>query len=52
MFAQLGFDGYFFGRLDWIDKMDRLTEKKAEFIWKGNPNLGKKNIFFINLQYL
>lgn len=41
MFAQMGFDGMFFGRLDYQDKAKRLADKTAEFIWKGSPNLGK-----------
>lgn len=44
MFAQLGFDGYFFGRLDWMDKNARLKNKTAEFIWNANPSLGIQTI--------
>ena len=40
MFAQMGFDGLLFGRLDYQDKNTRLRNKTAEFIWKGSPNLG------------
>ena len=40
MFAQLGFDGMFFGRLDYQDKNTRIAERNMEFIWKGSPNLG------------
>ena len=42
IFAQMGFDGLFFGRLDYQDKKNRLINKEAEFIWNGSPlNLGK-----------
>ena len=44
IFAELGFDGLLFGRLDYQDKLNRLTKKTAEMIWEGSPNLGK-NIF-------
>lgn len=40
LFAQLGFDGMFFGRLDYQDKIKRLKDKTMEFIWKGSSNLG------------
>lgn len=40
MFAQLGFDGMFFGRLDYQDKNTRIAERSMEFIWKGSPSLG------------
>lgn len=42
--AQVGFDGQFFGRLDWVDKDDRMANKTAEMIWHGSPNLGKNPI--------
>jgi len=41
MFAQMGFDGMFFGRLDYQDKDERLMTKNAEMIWHGSANLGK-----------
>lgn len=41
LFAQLGFDGMFFGRLDYQDKIKRLNNKTMEFIWKGSPSLGE-----------
>jgi len=40
MFAQMGFDGLFFGRLDYQDKDERLMTQKAEMIWHGSENLG------------
>ena len=42
MFAQMGFDGLLFARLDFQDRSKRLNEKTAELIWKGSPNLGKE----------
>jgi len=36
MFAQMGFDGMFFGRLDYQDKDERLMTKNAEMIWHGS----------------
>lgn len=42
LFAQMGFDGMLFGRIDYQDKEERLNNKTMEFIWKSSPNLGKK----------
>lgn len=33
LFAQLGFDGLFFGRLDWRDKATRMANKTMEMVW-------------------
>ena len=38
---QFGFDGLFFGRLDYQDKDWRLKNKTAEMMWFGSDNLGK-----------
>ncbi|KAK3768503.1 hypothetical protein RRG08_060865 [Elysia crispata] len=47
IFAQFGFDGLFFGRLDYQDKEQRELNKTMEFVWEGSPNnLGSKaNLF-------
>lgn len=41
MFAQMGFDGMFFGRLDYQDKDERLLTQKPEMIWHASANLGE-----------
>lgn len=41
LFAQLGFDGMFLGRLDYQDKMRRLEDKEPEMLWHASDNLGK-----------
>lgn len=46
MFAQMGFDGLFFGRLDYQDKDERLMTKKAEMIWRASANLGESAHLF------
>ncbi|XP_046834727.1 lysosomal alpha-mannosidase isoform X1 [Vespa crabro] len=46
LFAQMGFDGMLFGRLDYQDKAQRLNDKSMEFIWKASPSLGDRaNLF-------
>ena len=36
---QMGFDGLFFGRLDYQDKEKRENERNMEEIWRGSANL-------------
>ncbi|XP_011704639.1 PREDICTED: lysosomal alpha-mannosidase isoform X1 [Wasmannia auropunctata] len=46
LFAQMGFDGMLFGRIDYQDKSTRLNNQTMEFIWKSSPSLGKRaNLF-------
>lgn len=40
IFAQMGYDGLFFGRLDHEDKVSRMESRKPEFVWHGSANLG------------
>lgn len=40
LFAQMGYDGLFFGRLDYQDKDVRLISKSPEMIWRASANLG------------
>ena len=35
LFARMGFDGLFFGRLDWRDKDTRIRNKTMEVIWNA-----------------
>ncbi|XP_035912888.1 lysosomal alpha-mannosidase-like [Anopheles stephensi] len=45
LFAQMGYDGLFFGRLDYQDKRERMTHKRAEMIWKTSANLDDADLF-------
>ncbi|KAI8490965.1 mannose metabolic process [Branchiostoma belcheri] len=38
LFAQMGFDGFFFGRLDYQDKANRLKYQNMEEIWRASPD--------------
>jgi lysosomal alpha-mannosidase len=40
LFAQMGFDGLFFGRIDFQDRIPRTLEKNLEMVWKASANLG------------
>ncbi|XP_066449799.1 lysosomal alpha-mannosidase [Eleutherodactylus coqui] len=39
LFAQMGYDGLFFGRLDYQDKANREANKRMEMIWRGSDDL-------------
>ncbi|XP_069623348.1 lysosomal alpha-mannosidase [Ranitomeya imitator] len=39
LFAQMGYDGLFFGRLDYQDKSNRASKKQMEMIWRGSDDL-------------
>ncbi|XP_058862975.1 lysosomal alpha-mannosidase [Acipenser ruthenus] len=39
LFAQMGFDGFFFGRLDYQDKRARLQSREMEMLWRASANL-------------
>ena len=43
----MGFDGLFFGRLDYADKEKRLKEKTMEMIWKGKRIYNQLSFPFI-----
>ncbi|CAM4610488.1 unnamed protein product [Lepidochelys kempii] len=39
LFAQMGFDGFFFGRLDYQDKANREQLQEMEQIWRASASL-------------
>ncbi|XP_075222185.1 lysosomal alpha-mannosidase-like [Lycorma delicatula] len=51
IFAQFGFDGLFINRIDYQDKAARMKTKRAEFLWKTSPNLGKSTDIFTVVMY-
>lgn len=40
LLAQMGYDGQFFGRIDYQDKTARMLNKTMEFVWHGSTSLG------------
>ncbi|CAF1285170.1 unnamed protein product [Adineta steineri] len=46
LFAQMGFDGLFFGRIDFQDHIQRAQTKRMEMIWKGSSNLDEQSWLF------
>lgn len=51
LFAQMYFDGLFFGRLDYQDKDLRLQTKTMEHIWEASANLGPSAHLFTGALY-
>ncbi|XP_063055152.1 lysosomal alpha-mannosidase [Engraulis encrasicolus] len=39
IFAQMGYDGFFFGRLDYQDKQRRTVAKELELLWRASESL-------------
>ena len=51
IFAQMSFDGYFFGRIDYADKKLRLEQQRMELVWRGSRNLGQDSDIFTGVLY-
>ena len=52
LFAEMGFDALFFGRLDYQDKNKRMNEKSMEWIWMPNADsLGTDVNLFTHAMY-
>ena len=49
LFAQMGFDSLFLGRIDHQDKSLRERMKTLEFIWKSSPSIGDKCDLFTSV---
>uniref|UniRef100_A0A671TYK4 Alpha-mannosidase n=1 Tax=Sparus aurata TaxID=8175 RepID=A0A671TYK4_SPAAU len=39
MFAQMGYDGFFFGRLDYQDRARRMMYREQELLWRASDSL-------------
>lgn len=51
MLAQMGYDGLFLGRIDYQDKVHRLTNRNAEVVWHASDSLGNKADMFTGVLY-
>ncbi|XP_053673637.1 lysosomal alpha-mannosidase-like [Anopheles nili] len=52
LFAQMGYDGLFQGRLDFQDKLKRITTRTMEMMWKTSDNLEESELFTSALYYI
>jgi len=51
LFAQMGFKAFFFARIDYQDKVQRLKDKSMEMIWIPNTSQGIENAMFTHVNY-
>ena len=51
LFAEMGFDGLYFGRLDYADKDKRLNDKTMEMVWEASESLGQSSWLFTGALY-
>ena len=51
IFSNLGFDGLFFARLDYRDKMKRKEEKTMEMVWEASQDIGDASDLFTGVLY-
>ncbi|XP_073823589.1 lysosomal alpha-mannosidase-like [Musca autumnalis] len=51
LFAQMGFDGEFFARMDYVEKNTRLNHRTGEMIWKASDNLDERSEIFTGVLY-
>ena len=49
IFLQMGFDGLFFSRVDYDDKVQRLNDKTMEMVWRPSRSLGKATDLFTGI---
>lgn len=51
LLAGMAYDGLFLGRIDYQDKMKRLSDKSMEMIWRGDDDIGKLSDIFTGVLY-
>jgi len=52
LMAEMGFDAFFFARLDFQDKEKRLADKEMEYIWRPSwEELGERGQIFTHALY-
>ena len=47
----MGFDSFFFGRIDYDDKALRLNKSEMEIIWQGSQSLSSASDIFTGVLY-
>jgi lysosomal alpha-mannosidase len=51
LFSLMGFDSFYFGRLDYGDKALRLNKSEMELMWQGSKSLGVYGDLFTGVLY-
>jgi hypothetical protein len=47
----MGFDGFFFARVDWQDYIERASKKNLEFVWRATKSYGTSADMFSSIFY-
>ena len=47
----MGYDGFFFARIDYDDKRHRLNDKRMEMVWRGSQTLGEATEIFTSVLF-
>eukprot|EP00357_Protocruzia_adherens_P000608 CAMPEP_0115005768 /NCGR_PEP_ID=MMETSP0216-20121206/20086_1 /TAXON_ID=223996 /ORGANISM="Protocruzia adherens, Strain Boccale" /LENGTH=1013 /DNA_ID=CAMNT_0002372193 /DNA_START=50 /DNA_END=3091 /DNA_ORIENTATION=- len=51
IFAQMGFDAFFFSRIDYQDRAKRIADKTMEMVWRPETPFGKDAEIFTSVMY-
>ncbi|XP_037083658.1 lysosomal alpha-mannosidase-like [Pollicipes pollicipes] len=51
LFAQMGFDGLFFARIDYDDRKRRINDTDMEMVWQADHNQGAEGDLFTGVLY-
>ncbi|KAF0293557.1 Lysosomal alpha-mannosidase [Amphibalanus amphitrite] len=51
LFAQMGFDGLFFARIDYDDRKKRIEDRNMEFVWQASHDQGSDGNLFTGVLY-
>eukprot|EP00731_Ephydatia_muelleri_P005571 Em0002g1747a len=51
LFAKMGYDGFFFARIDYADKNLRGSTRNLELVWRGSQSLGAAVDMFTGVLY-
>ncbi len=49
--TQMGFDGFFFARIDYADKSKRQDDKTLEMVWRPSTSLKTESDIFTGVLY-
>lgn len=47
----MGFDGFYFARIDYDDKNNRVDKKTMEMVWRGSQSLAESTEIFTGVLY-
>ena len=51
IFKQMGFDEFYFARIDYDDKNNRIERETMEMVWRGSPSLRDSTEIFTGVLY-